>query len=184
MSNASSVELPKIVDPYRLAEHGSVLEGDVPLTALTRFREAVHGVEDGAVCRVKLTFYMDGERRRIASGELEAPVDLQCQRCMEPMGFVLESNFILGLVTSDEQAQQIPKDLEPFLTDDFSAELWTMAEDELLLALPAFPLHDRSECPAREDLEAYEPDYSSAEPEETSRENPFSVLADLKTTKH
>jgi uncharacterized protein len=184
MSNASSAELPKIVDPYRLAEHNSVLEGEIPISALSRFRDAVLGFEEDAVCRVKLSFYMDGERRRIVSGELEAPVRLECQRCMGSMDSVLVSRFVLGLVTSDEQAQRLPKDLEPFLTVDFSADLWIMAEDELLLVLPPYPLHDRIECPAKEDLEAYEPGNSSALPEEKSGDNPFSVLAELKKTKH
>lgn len=184
MSKASHAELPKSVDPYRLAEHNSTLEGTIPLSGLTRFREAVLGVDDGAACSVKLSFYMDAQRRRVVSGELQAPVSLECQRCMGAMRVMLNSEFTLGLVTSDEQAQQLPKDLEPFLTDDFSAELWSMVEDELLLVLPAFPLHERSECPAREDLEAFEPDGSPAEPEGPEKENPFSVLADLKKTKH
>ena len=184
MSNASSAELPKIVDPYKLAEHNSVLEREIPRIVLSRFREAVLGFDDGAVCHVKLSFYKDGQRRRIVSGELKAPVDLECQRCMGSMRSVLVSQFILGLVTSDEQAQGLPKDLEPFLTDDFSANLWSMAEDELLLVLAPYPLHDRDECPANEDLKAYEPDGSSAKPEKKPGDNPFSVLAGLKSTKH
>lgn len=184
MSNASNTELPKIVDPYKLAEHNSELKGEIPVSALSRFREAVLVFDDGAVCRVTLSFYMDGERRRIVSGELEAPVNLECQRCLGSMRSALVSKFVLGLVTSDEQAQRLPKDLEPFLTDDFSADLWSMAEDELLLVLPPYPLHDRDECPAKEDLEAYEPDSSYEAPVKKSGENPFSVLAGLKTTKH
>lgn len=161
-----------------------MLEGDVPLSALSRFRNAVMGFEDGAVCRVKLSFYLDGERRRTVSGELEAPVSLQCQRCMESMRSVVTSRFLLGLVTSDGQARQLPRELEPFLTDEFNADLWLMVEDELLLALPSYPVHDRNECPAKEDLEAYEPDGSSEGTEEGAADNPFSVLAGLKKTKH
>ncbi len=181
MSKASNAELPKSVDPYRLAEQNTVLEGVIPLSALARFRESVLGFDEGAACRVRLSFSMDSERRRIVSGELEAPVNLECQRCMGPMATTQNSRFVLGLVTSDEQAQQLPRELEPFLTDEFSADLWAMVEDELLLVLPPFPLHDRNECPAREDLEALEPD---AAPAESGKENPFSVLADLKKTKH
>lgn len=184
MSNASIAELPKSVDPYRLAEQNSTLKGTIPLRGLGRFREAVLGFEEGASCAVRLAFSMDTERRRVVIGELEAPVQLECQRCMGPMDAVLASRFSLGLVTSDEQAQQLPKDLEPFLTEDFTADLWSMVEDELLLVLPPFPLHERDECPAREDLEALEPDGAPATPERRVADNPFSVLADLKKTKH
>lgn len=184
MSNASLAELPKSVDPYRLAENNSTLEGMVPLSGLGRFREAVLGLPEGAQCRVRLSFTMDGERRRLVKGELEAPVQLECQRCLGPMEATLSSSFVLGLVTSDEQAQQLPKELEPFLTEDFSADLWSMVEDELLLVLPAFPLHERSDCPAREALETLEPKGEAAAPARKSGDNPFSVLADLKKTKH
>ena len=184
MSKASSTELPKTVDPYRLAEQEIVLEGEIPLQALSRFGDSVFGFEDGAVCRVSLSFSMDGERRRMVTGELEAPVTLECQRCIGPMQKTLVSHFTLGLVTSDEQAQQLPKELEPFLTDDFSADLWSLVEDELLLVLPPFPLHERDECPARKELEAFEQDESVDEPVRKSEDNPFSVLADLKTKKH
>ena len=136
------------------------------------------------MCRVSLSFSMDGERRRMVTGELEAPVTLECQRCIGPMQKTLVSRFTLGLVTSDEQAQQLPKELEPFLTDDFSADLWSLVEDELLLVLPPFPLHERDECPARKELEAFEQDESVDEPVRKSEDNPFSVLADLKTKKH
>ena len=100
------------------------------------------------------------------------------------MDSVLTSRFVLGLVTSDAQAERLPKDLEPFQTEDFSANLWSMAEDELLLVLPPYPLHDRNECPAKEELEAYEPGSSSAVVEKKPGDNPFSVLAGLGKTKH
>lgn len=177
MSNA---ELPKTVDPYKLAEQGSVLKGAIPLIALDRFLDCVAGVAEGGQCRVTLSFSMDDERRRVVSGELEARVELECQRCMTPMDATLTSQFRLGLVTSDEQAQQLPKELEPFLTDEFVANLWTMVEDELLLVLPPFPLHERGECPARQQLEELEAGDSEPEPREPKRENPFSVLAGLK----
>ena len=119
------------------------------------------------------------------TGSLEASVNLECQRCMQAMPAVLTSRFTLGVVTSDAQAQQLPKELEPFLTDEFSADLWAMVEDELLLVLPPFPLHERDDCPARADLEAYEPEHSPEAPKKAAgKENPFSVLAELKRTKH
>ncbi|TGN41319.1 YceD family protein [Marinobacter confluentis] len=184
MPKAPNAELPKSVDPFKLAEQSVVLEGEVPLSALSRFRDAVHSVGDDSSCRVSLSFSQDPERRRMVTGELEAPVVLECQRCMGPMPYTLVSRFNLGLVTSDAQAQQLPKELEPFLTEDFSADLWSMTEDELLLVLPPFPLHERDECPATETLEALEPEGVADEPEQKSGDNPFSVLADFKTKKH
>jgi uncharacterized protein len=184
MSKAPNAELPRSVDPFKLAEQAVVLEGEVPLMALSRFRDAVYSLQDASSCRVKLSFSLDSERRRMVAGELEAPVILECQRCMGPMPYTLVSRFALGLVTSDRQARQLPKELEPFLTDDFSADLWSMTEDELLLVLPPFPLHDRSECAASGMLESLESEGEVEEPGQAPADNPFSVLADLKKKKH
>lgn len=185
MTKAPNAELPKSVDPIRLAEQKATLEGVIPLEGLVRFGEAVGGSQKGRECHAELSFYQDGERRRVVSGELSAPVTLVCQRCMNDMQVTLTSSFDLGLVSSDEQAQRLPKTLEPFLCEDFTANLWEMVEDELLLVLPPFPLHERDECPAKEDLEALEPSNAPVEPEAKKRDdNPFSVLAGFKTTKH
>jgi uncharacterized protein len=184
MSNPQQAELPRTVNPYRLAEQNSTLKGEIPLSGLARFVELIREIGEDAVCRVSLSFYKDGERRRIVSGELEAPVILECQRCMGAMRTALESRFTLGLVTSDVQAQQLPRDLEPLMTDEFSVDLWSMIEDELLLVLPPFPLHERNECPAKEDLEAWEEGGSRAGPVTLEKDNPFDVLAGLGKTKH
>lgn len=170
-----------------MAEIGAELEGGIPLAELTRFRDAVLAIPEGGSCRVRLTFSADSQRRRIVRGELEADVELECQRCMTGMSSTLRSSFELGLVSSDEKARQLPSELEPFVTDGDTVDLWTMVEDELLLALPAYPLHERDDCPAKSELEALEPGSGSDEPASDSddeRENPFNVLKGFKTTKH
>lgn len=170
-----------------MTEAGAELEGNIPLAELARFRDAVLAVPEGGLCRVSLVFSADSQRRRIVRGELEADVELECQRCMTGMMTTLSSSFELGMVPSDEKARQLPSELEPFVTDGDTVDLWTMVEDELLLALPAYPLHERDECPAKSELEALEPGSEGGEPAPDSvekRENPFSVLKGLKTTKH
>lgn len=170
-----------------MAETGAELEGNIPLAELTRFRDAVLAIPEGGLCRVSLVFSADSQRRRIVRGELEADVELECQRCMTGMLTTLSSSFELGMVPSDEKARQLPSELEPFVTDGDAVDLWTMVEDELLLALPAYPLHERDDCPAKSELEALEPGSASDEPASDSddeRDNPFKVLKGLKTTKH
>lgn len=173
-------ELVKIVDPYRLAEQGAVVDGGIPVHKLRRFSASILRASEHERCQVHLSFHLDDMGRRIVTGWLKTNVVLECQRCMLPMNAEITSDFTLGLVMTDQQAQQLPRELEPFLTDEFSADLWTLIEDELLLVLPPFPLHERSECPGRQQLEAFEPGEPESEPEGQQRENPFSVLANLK----
>lgn len=179
MSNA---ELPRTIDPNKLAEQNACLEGVIALRSLSRFADML--LESDGDVSAHLQFGMDAERRRIVEGRLEAPVVLECQRCMSPMRTILTSEFALGLVVGDEQARNLPRDLEPFLIEDFQADLWQMVEDELLLVVPPYPLHERDECPAAETLGAFEEtDDETSEPEPERRENPFSVLAELKKKK-
>ncbi|SFR49146.1 uncharacterized protein SAMN05216203_0848 [Marinobacter daqiaonensis] len=169
-----------------MAETGAELEGTVPLVRLDRFRNAVFAIPEGGDCLVRLEFSADSQRRRIVRGELETDVELECQRCMSGMTAHVSSAFELGLVTSDDKARQLPSELEPFVVEGEALDLWTMVEDELLLALPAYPLHEREDCPATADLEALEADpAASPEPDpEDKRENPFKVLEGLKKTRH
>ncbi|TBW48050.1 hypothetical protein EZI54_21785 [Marinobacter halodurans] len=176
MSNA---ELPRTVEPNKLAEKEASLDGVIALRSLSRFAALL--LEPEGDVDVHLQFGMDAERRRVVEGQLDAPVVLECQRCMSAMRTSLMSSFRLGLVISDEQARQLPRDLEPFLIHDFEADLWQMVEDELLLVIPPYPLHELEDCPAAGTLEALDAGQDKGpadEPEQ--RENPFSVLAELK----
>jgi uncharacterized protein len=180
--NSPNTPLPQTIDPIKLAEQQAELTGTVVLKSLTRFREVLH--ESAGTARVQLHFAMDAEKRRTVTGQLEAPVVVQCQRCLQGMQLTLTSDFALGLVVSDEQARQLPRELEPVLIDDFSADLWQMIEDELLLVVPPYPVHDREDCPATAALEAHEPAGGDVQADtqdaDATRENPFNVLADLK----
>lgn len=65
--------------------------------------------------------------------------------------------------------------------ENFSADLWQMVEDELLLVVPPYPVHERADCPATDILEAYKPSDDDQEGVTgPTRENPFDVLAGLK----
>jgi len=179
----SQAELPKTVDAFKLADQKLLVQGHVPLAGLRRFGESPVVRSVTGYCEVELQFGRDPERRRVVDGVLSADIELECQRCMEAMPFRLESSPHLGLVISEEQARQLPRDLEPFLTDEAEADLWQLVEDELLLALPSFPLHDPEECPATATINAInEAEDAKYESDDSSQkaENPFSVLAELK----
>jgi len=91
---------------------------------------------------------------------------------MEPMGLDLFSEMRLAGVASDAEAKALVGDFEPLLVTDERANLVTMVEDELLLALPAAPRHGEGDgC-------ALPPRYR-ADPART-RPLPFADLARLR----
>ena len=86
------------------------------------------------------------------------------------------SSFELGLVFNDDQAKQLSRQLEPAEVDEHGMlELWEVLEDEALLALPSFPVHEQGECELRQP----EPAPETTDSDE-KRPNPFDVLAQLK----
>ena len=57
----------------------------------------------------------------------------------------IESDFRFGLITSEDEANSLPKEFEPLLTQDYELSLVELVEDEILLSLPIVARHDE-EC--------------------------------------
>lgn len=161
-----SPPLPDRVDPWRLAERGKVLEGGVALADLPRLAPLLGA---GGEAAYRLVFGRD-DGRAVVSGQVRAEFVLRCQRCLEPMRLAVDRRFELAFVSGLEEAAALPERYEPAVVEDGWVRPLDLVEDELLLAVPAVPLHERGACRA--------PD---AEPARAARDdNPFSVLASLR----
>src|SRR5690606_4073601 len=99
-------------------------------------------------------------------------VDMECQRCLQPVTQSLSGELCLAVVWDEERAAVVPKTLDPLVVSDDSVDLYGLLEDEILLALPIVAYHQEGQCQRSGH-------YSTGEVEE-SRENPFSILAQLK----
>lgn len=150
---------------------------------MPRLREASHpqmppseGHERAVTAQ--LEFLLDGQGRRLIEGRLAAKVVLECQRCLGPVELDICTEVNLAVVRDDEAGRDLPKSLDPWIVTDEQANLYEALEDELLLALPAVPLHD-SDCIDAALLSCGDaPDVQTGEAD--TKENPFSVLAGLK----
>ncbi len=171
-------QLPELIDPLHLAEKRAELEGRLFLSGLDRLSDSLYS-DEGAVA-VSLRFFREG-RWAIVEGQIYATLNLICQNCTQPLEQAVHSRFRLGVVTSIAQADRLPADCEPLLcTEGQKMPLKDIVEEELILALPAFPKHDYP-CFASEHLK------DRAAPSKESRvadstENPFALLAQLKKT--
>lgn len=164
--------LPERVDPFRLAETGTHLEGCLELAEFERLCASLLACE--GVVTGGLDFGIDEAGTRFLHGRLTAPVRMTCQRCLESMDYTLEADVQLALVRA--QTQSVPEGYDPLLVeDDAPIRLLDVVEDELILALPLVPMHEQQVCPAMAILER-----QAAEEPAGERENPFAVLAGLK----
>ncbi len=108
--------------------------------------------------------------------ELDAEVSMVCQRCLEPANFHVGGAYDYVIIPEGKSIDDLPSGYDALEVGDDPIDLTSLAEDELLLALPIVPVHDPEDC--------QQPvGYATApEPSENveERPNPFSVLAQLK----
>ena len=169
----SDHSLPKTIDPLKYADQNKVLEGKISQQALSRLREIV--LEPEGDVEVKLEFDRDEQHLRVLKGHLSASLQLKCERCLEPVVKEVESSFELGIVLSDEQAKNLPGYYEPLLVEPESMPVYEVVEEELILSLPMFAYHDDCNLEQPEEPQEFE--------QAPKKENPFSVLSDLKLKK-
>ncbi|KZY81478.1 hypothetical protein A3740_06160, partial [Oleiphilus sp. HI0068] len=170
--------LPKTLDPFKYADQNKDLQGHIAVHLMSRLTSML--VDSEGVVNIDLEFGRDEQRLRILKGKLSAELNLLCQRCLHPVKKTISSEFQLGIVMSDEQAQNLPRVYEPLLVEDEKLVLLDVIEEELILSLPMFAYHD--DCEPEEYNEGDIEESVESEVEET-KENPFSVLSELNLKK-
>ena len=163
--------LPRTCHPGALAARGERLHGALPVSALHRLASAVDRVE-GPV-RVDLEFGRDDSGLASIRGRLESPVQLTCQRCLEPLDLVLRVEVDVLVVPSHRVSEWRGQAREVVYVQDDSLPLHAMIEDELLLSLPMHAVHCRGRCSAPLVLPVAKGGTASSPP------SPFAALADL-----
>lgn len=191
MSNAprtSSAEpLPRQVDIRRLIASGGAISAREPLTGFARLRDMVESGEGSF--DIELHFRVDEQKLRRIDGSVQGSVQVLCQRCLQPMAVAIDSSFAVAAVWSDDEAQHLPRDIDPYIVGEEPQDLRELIEDELIISLPYISYHDSGPCAQqagqRSDAQAARNAEIDAEkPQRDSLQvNPFSVLEQLKSGK-
>ena len=172
---------PRRLDVSAFAAAGSELRGDWEATQLRRLRSAT--VESPAdPNRGDVAWQARGERLPLPGAgahpslliEAQTEVTLECQRCLQPMGWALRARRRIFFVDGEDAAAALDAESD----DDVLAlvpalDLQTLVEDELLLALPIVPRHDV--CP-----QPLPRAFIEEEGPPVPEDSPFAALAVLK----
>lgn len=170
--------LPETIDTGFLQTTGKAsfrdYQGELSLRGMTRLAESLQDT-DVPDLRVHLKLGRDAGGVCCLEGTLHGVLHLTCQRCLGRMDFPVASAFRLAVVHSEAEAERLAEGYEPLLLEGDRLSVRTVAEDELLLALPNFPQHTAGE-------ECVLPDYRGEEQPAMTDEkpNPFAALASLK----
>jgi uncharacterized protein len=105
-------------------------------------------------------------------GSLRCKLNMQCQRCLQAMEIEIDQNFQLLIDAKDDLIDE--SKLDSVMSDEGYVDIREIIEDELILAIPLVAMHEDTSC--HEYWQNTGPEYK---PEQ--KENPFAVLAQLKT---
>ena len=161
--------LPAQIEPLGLADVGRSFRGEVPVSKLSRLLPSLSSAD--GVLKVQLDFRLDERRIRTLKGTIEGTLSLVCQRCLKSLRFPIDLSLCLGVVTSETDIDRLPEGYEPLLVSGEPLRTFDVVEDEVILAVPAFPLHEGEQtC-----VMAYK------NPPLPVKDNPFSILEKLKS---
>ncbi len=166
--------IPPHIYPRKLADRAAVLEGEWPVAQFSRLCEQL--VSDTGNVKARFEFGRDEQGLIVMQGQLEADVQMVCQRCLEAALLPVLSEFTYAVVKEGKNTDNLPKSYDVIELGEDPLDLLELVEDELILALPIVPAHEPDQCqhPAGY-VAAPEPSVK-----QVSRSNPFDVLAQLK----
>ena len=168
--------MPEYIDPVQLADKQGILKGQIPLSSFDRLQSLLFD-ETGSV-DVYLFFNREGRLAKV-SGQIKTKLSLQCQNCLNPLAWEIDSSITLGIVNSIDQMNRLPEDVEPLIVQEEGKVLVKdLIEDEILLILPDFPKHPH-QCFA---AAVSNINKEMSNDQHSLTENPFSILAKLKKT--
>ena len=136
-----------VIDGLEFARTGALLQGKFPVADMPRLRSSLHSTQ------VLLGYEMRGvpeERGKPALKlKVEGTLQLTCQRCLEAMDWPLRVASTLELATSEAALESEPLEAEgpEQVVAGKEMPVLELVEDEVLLALPLAPRHER--CAAR-----------------------------------
>jgi len=169
---------PRAVDLPAFCRAGASLAGELRLAGMERLAGSLAAIGPDAA---PATWSALGELRPATGGDPEiwlrlqagATVTLQCQRCLQPLAEALSVDRRFRFVHGEAEAARLDE-----LSDDDVLELpqrldlAALVEDELILALPLVPRHER--CPRPLPLA------DAGEGPEATAPHPFAALSKLR----
>lgn len=173
----SSSTLPRLADLRKLAAAGASLSGVIALSDLPRLCEAL--VDADGELAVSLQLGNDDEGYRSISGSVGGSLRLECQRCLEPVALRVEVPVSLAMVWREDELASLPERFEGVIVGPEPSDLFTILEDEVLLALPLVAMHEGTACAAL----AGKATEVAAGPAGAGTESPFAVLRALRPEK-
>lgn len=130
-------------DLESLANRGVTLGGELTIGKLTRLKSLLHS--DVGSVSATLRFRQRGDGWLATELGLKATVELVCQRCLEPFRHELAETANVVLADAAAVPASVPDGFEPFELEEGRLQPAELVEEELIVAIPLVPKHERIE---------------------------------------
>jgi uncharacterized protein len=131
------------IDGFAFADTGKSLRGRWPVAHFPRLQDLVNSSEGDLEYEIAGT--KDGFGRPALALSVSGELQLTCQRCLKPLSFPLGVESMLVLASSEEEIETQPVEPEgpDRVVGSREMPVGTLLEDEILLAIPFAPRHER-----------------------------------------
>jgi uncharacterized protein len=138
------VDLPIHADPIRLAKRGVTLNGRIELSQFERLLPSLAQADSS--CQLSLAFSLNERGLCLIEGSVRGCLQLVCQRCLGSFEWQFELPIQLAVVRAETEESKLPQGFEPVFSCETGLNVREAVEDELLLYLPNYPLHEEGLC--------------------------------------
>ena len=146
-------------------------QGKIEVSELDRLSELL--LSDQAIIAIEFNFIQSDYDAPMVEGRLQANLTVECQRCLKAVEIPLQIDFKLLVNAPDDIVAE--SSLDTVYSEDGILDIFEVVEDEIILGLPLVTTHDDVSCNKFWQTQ-------DTDTEQVTKENPFSVLAKLKTT--
>ena len=136
--------IPPHVDPRKLADRGTSLQGELLLADLERLCDPLS--DTVGTVQAKFVFERDERKSVVIHSFIDTEVKMVCQRCLELVTLPIHSECSYAVVKEGANTQSLPKGYDVLELGEDPLDLHALIEEELLLALPIVPAHHPEEC--------------------------------------
>jgi uncharacterized protein len=142
--HAALMSARAVIDGLEFARTGSEMRGEVPVAMLGRLADELY--DDSGILQYTLAGQLDGRQRPRLRLQVTGTLNLRCQRCLGSLEFSVDqvSNLLL-LERKSGGAEAELDDLDAIAADP-EMDVWSLVEDEVLLAQPMAPRHAEGAC--------------------------------------
>ena len=155
---------------HKEVSRNGYFQGQLDVEKLSRLCELLASDQGGIT--LKFEFKNSDFEVPMITGEIQTSLQIECQRCLQAMETELGFDFKLLVDAADDIVRE--SSLDTIYSEDGNIDIFEVVEDEIILALPLVSMHPHDTCNAH-----WQAADNNQEP--VVRENPFSVLKDLKT---